>query len=96
MTAAFAIKRVVRQVNLMKQIYTARNLTHCDLVRGMLEASGIPAVLRNEHTCHTAGAGLGSALGFAWPEVWVLHDGDAQDAEACLRQSGFSFLGEQG
>ncbi len=80
-------------MNLMKQIYTDRNLTHCDLVRGMLEASGIPAVLRNEHTCHTAGAGLGSALGFAWPEVWILHDEDTQDAEACLRQSGFSFLG---
>ena len=79
----------------MKRIYTDRNLTHCDMVRGLLEESGIPAILKNEHVCHTAGASIVGALGFAWPEVWVNVD-DVQRAEECLADSGLSFVIRKG
>jgi len=62
------------------------------MVRAVLEGSGIPSVLKNENICHTAGAGFGVALGFAWPEVWLLNNEDMQSTAECLKQSGLSFL----
>jgi hypothetical protein len=55
----------------MKKIFTSPNLTRCDLVLGVLEQSGINAMLKNELAYNTAGASIVGALGFAWPEVWV-------------------------
>jgi hypothetical protein len=75
----------------MKRIYTSRNLTHCDMVRGVLVESGIRAMLKNELVCSTAGGSIVGSLGFAWPEVWV-NDEDAKAAEECLKDSGLSFL----
>jgi len=79
----------------MKRIYSSRNLTHCDMVRGVLAQSGITAMLENEIACNTAGAGVAGALGFAWPEVWV-NDEDEQKAVECLEDSGLSFLNQNG
>jgi hypothetical protein len=76
----------------MKKIYTSSNLTHCDLVRGVLEESGFPVMLKNEFVSNTAGASIAGSLGFAWPEVWV-HDEDAESAVECLRDAELSFLG---
>lgn len=75
----------------MKKIYTSRNLTHCDMVLGLLEQSGIVAMLKNELACNTAGASIAGVLGFVWPEVWV-NDEDEQSAFDCINDSGLSFL----
>ena len=75
----------------MKRIYTSRNLTHCDMVLGILEQSGIDAMLKNELACSTAGASIVGSLAFAWPEVWV-NDEDEQTAVECIGDSGLSFL----
>ncbi len=75
----------------MKKIYSSPNLTHCDMVRGLLEQSGIDAMLKNELACSTAAASIVGTLAFAWPEVWV-NDEDEQTAAECINDSGFSFL----
>lgn len=59
----------------MKMIFTARSVVPCDVLKSMLEAEGIPCVIRNEYGTHLLGHGFpvpgGSALGWAWPEVWI-------------------------
>ena len=75
----------------MKKIFTSQNLTRCDLVRGLLEANGIEAVLKNEHACNTAAASIVGGLAFAWPEVWV-NDEDEQESVGILKDSGLGFL----
>jgi hypothetical protein len=76
----------------MKKIFTSENLVHCDLVRSTLALSNISALIKNEHSAHSAGAGMGFGLIFAWPEVWVFHDEDLPKAVECLQQSDLSFL----
>lgn len=77
----------------MKMVYRDRNLTYCDIVRGILEDSGIDVMLKNEYACNTAGASIVGMLDFAWPEVWVI-DEDAQAAVECIKNAGLSFLNE--
>ncbi len=55
----------------MKKVFSSRNLTEVDFVKSLLEAEGVEAFLRNEHSAHTAAAGFGFAMAFAWPELWV-------------------------
>lgn len=80
----------------MKKIFSSPNLSHCDMVRVCLEQNDIPCTIKNEHTSRMAGGGAGvitgAALGYAWPEVWVLNDEYMQSAHDCLQQSGLSFL----
>ncbi len=61
------------------------------MVRGVLELSGIDAMLKNELACSTAGGSIVGTLAFAWQEVWV-NDEDAEAAVECLRDSRLSFL----
>ncbi len=62
-------------------VFTARSVVPCDLLKALLEAEGIPCVIRNEFGTHLLGKGLpvpgGSALVWAWPEVWV-PEGDVE------------------
>ncbi len=60
----------------MIRIYTSRSLFEVDFIRSLLEADGIPTVLKNEFGAHTAGGGFG-AMAFSWPEIWI----DPQHAE---------------
>jgi len=80
----------------MKKIYTSPNLSHCDMVRLCLEQSGVACMIKNENTSRMAGGGVGliagAALGYAWPEVWVLDDRQVQEAEGALIDSKLSFL----
>ena len=59
----------------MKRIFTASNIIPCDLLRSILEASGIDSALKNEGGSAITGNALpvpgGSELPWAWPEVWV-------------------------
>ena len=75
----------------MKRIFTSPNLTHCDMVHCVLEASGIPSMLRNELASIWAGASAIGSPSFAWPEVWV-NDEDVQAAEDCMKESAVSFI----
>jgi len=84
-----------RSIPRMKRIYSSRNLSHCDMVKSVLAQSGINSMLKNEFACSTAGAGITGALGFVWPEVWVT-DEDEQTAVECLKDSGLSFLEQNG
>jgi hypothetical protein len=69
----------------MKKVYTSRNLSHVDLARTLLESSGIECHLRNEHSAHTAAGGVGFAMPFAWPEIWV-KESDSEIAENIISQ----------
>jgi hypothetical protein len=67
---------------LKKRVYSSFNLAAVHHARNLLEAEGIPAVVKNEI--------LSSAMGELPPgecqaEVWVLREHDFQRADAILR-----------
>ena len=59
-------------------IFTDPSVVPCDMLKGMLEGSGIRVLIKNE--LGSGGVGLGNpipsmiSLVFAWPEVWVGDD----------------------
>ena len=59
----------------MKRVYTDPNIVRCDLFRSMLGAARIESMFKNEAGSAWTGYGYpvpsGSALPWAWPEVWV-------------------------
>ena len=59
----------------MKQVFTNSSVIPCDLIKSMLEAAGIPAVIRHELGSAAAGYSIPTrdnpSLPWAWPEVWV-------------------------
>ncbi len=68
----------------MKRVYSSFNRVAAHHVKNLLEAEGIPAVVRNEF--------LGSAMGELPPaecqiEVWVLSESDAERANTVVRGS---------
>lgn len=61
----------------MKMVYTNENRLITGNVKNILEANGIDVILKNEFT---SGA-VGEVSPFdAWVEVWVVNDGDYQEA----------------
>ena len=62
----------------MKMVFTDPSVVPCDMLKGMLEGSGIRVLIKNE--LGSAGIGLGSpiphmiSLSCTWPEVWVADD----------------------
>ncbi len=60
---------------MMKKVFSAPSVIPCDLLKSLLDAEGIPCVICNEYGTTLLGYGLpvpgGSALGWAWPEVWI-------------------------
>jgi hypothetical protein len=67
----------------MKRIYSSHDLIGVHHARNLLDAAGIPAVVRNDL--------LSSAMGELPPvecqaEVWVLDDAQAEHAERILRE----------
>lgn len=62
----------------MKKVFTNPSVVPCDLLKGLLEASGIPAMIKNERGSASAGVGYpiphSASVAFAWPEVWVPDD----------------------
>jgi hypothetical protein len=62
------------------RVYTARTLADVANVKNVLEANGVPCILRNEFV----GAGVGELPPIeCWPEVWV-DDADAEVASELL------------
>ena len=74
---------------MMKKVFTAPSVVPCDLLKALLEAEGIPCVIRNEFGTHLLGYGLpvprGSALPWAWPEVWIPEE-DISKAKPLVEQ----------
>ncbi|MDX1373954.1 MAG: DUF2007 domain-containing protein [Burkholderiales bacterium] len=67
----------------MKRVFSSHDLISVHHARNLLEAAGIPAVVRNEL--------LSSAMGELPPvecqaELWVIDAGDAARAEQILRE----------
>ncbi len=68
----------------MKRVYSAADAVHCGWLKSVLDAAGIPCLLRNAY--------LGGAVGElpvneCWPELWVLEDADAARAERLIREA---------
>jgi hypothetical protein len=59
------------------RIYTAQNIALVAPVKSLLEANGIPCILRNDFL--SAGRGEIPPIE-CWPEVWVANDSDAERA----------------
>jgi putative signal transducing protein len=60
------------------RVFTAQNIALVAPVKDLLEANGIPCVLRNDFL--SAGRGELPPIE-CWPEVWVVNDSDAQRAQ---------------
>ena len=62
----------------MKKVFTNPSVVPCDLLKGLLEASGIPAMIKNERGSASVGEAWpipqSISAAFAWPEVWVPDD----------------------
>jgi hypothetical protein len=63
----------------MKRVFAVDNVTEAQIVRGLLAASGLDAIVQDEHM---AGMGGKMAVVEVWPSVWILDD----SAEAEARQ----------
>jgi hypothetical protein len=63
---------------MMKMVFTDPSVVPCDILKGLLEARGVPSIIKNERG--SAGASVGDPVPFmvsatfAWPEVWVPDD----------------------
>jgi hypothetical protein len=66
------------------RVYTARSLAAVANVQNVLEANGIPSILRNEFL----NAGIGELPpGECWPELWVGDDRDAERARKLIGEA---------
>src|SRR5688572_5439954 len=66
------------------RVYAARILAEVANVQNILEANGIPSVLRNEFLS----AGVGEIpANECWPEVWVTDDRDAERARTLIAEA---------
>jgi hypothetical protein len=68
----------------MRKIYSADNLPMAGYVRSILESCDIECVLKNQN--------LAGAMGElppieCWPEVWIINDGDYNQAKQILDTS---------
>lgn len=67
----------------MRKLYSAESIVLIAHLRNVLEAAGIPAVIRNDR--------LAGALGEipfteCWPELWIRHPIDTLRAQAILAE----------
>ncbi len=73
----------------MKLVYTHPNIAVVTQAQSLIEQAGIESVIRNEYA---SGASGELAPISAWPEVWVVNDGDHDRAvsllEALKEESG--------
>jgi hypothetical protein len=72
----------------MRMVFTDPSVVPCDMLKGVLAGSGIPAIIKNERGSTPAGEGdpipFMPSLVFAWPEVWVADD-DYETAAAIVK-----------
>jgi len=68
----------------MIRVYSAQTIASASNVKNVLEANGIPCVIRNEFLTW-AFRGL-PPIDF-WPEVWVTDDRDAERAQRIITEA---------
>ena len=66
------------------RVYTAQTITMAGNVQNVLEANGIPCVLRHEFL--SAGQGELPPIE-CWPEIWVVNDCDAERAKRLIAEA---------
>jgi hypothetical protein len=73
----------------MKRVWSTPSIVQCDLLKSILEGSGIRVETVNELSAQYTGIGYpvptGQALPFAWPELWV-EDADYDRALALITE----------
>jgi hypothetical protein len=67
----------------MLRIYSAQTLPDAHLVRGLLAQAGIDARVFNENAQSVMGE---IPFHQAWPEVWIMDEGDARQARELISQ----------
>ena len=67
----------------MLKIYSAQTLPDAHLVRGLLAQAGIDARVFNENAQSVMGE---IPFHLAWPEVWIMDEGDAKQAQDLILQ----------
>ena len=67
----------------MIRVWRAFNVVEATHLRNVLEVAGIPAILRNENLIRVAGE---VPFDQTWPEVWILDNAQAAEAEALLQE----------
>ena len=67
----------------MLKIYSAPTLPDAHLVRGFLAQAGIDARVFNENAQSVMGE---IPFHQAWPEVWIMNEGDAKQAQDLIHQ----------
>jgi hypothetical protein len=67
----------------MLKIYSAPTLPDAHLVRGLLVHAGIDARVFNENAQSLMGE---IPVHHAWPEVWIMDEGDLKRARELIRQ----------
>ena len=66
----------------MKKLYSANNLMEAQIILNLLEHAYIPAQLFNQH----AQGGMGDIpFTHAYPEVWIMRDGDYERGKTIVR-----------
>ncbi|MEQ8230389.1 MAG: DUF2007 domain-containing protein [Gammaproteobacteria bacterium] len=68
----------------MKRVYSSADAVHCGWLTSVLEAAGIPCLLRNAYLGGAAGE---LPVNECWPEIWVLEDGDVARAERLIHEA---------
>ena len=67
----------------MLKIYSAQTLPDAHLVLGLLAQAGIDARVFNENAQSVMGE---IPFHHAWPEVWIMDEGDAKQARELIHQ----------
>lgn len=76
----------------MKQVFTAYNLSDVYFVKTLLEAEGIPSIVRNEQLLK------GQATKDGYPSVWILDEDQCEAAASIVSRylDGKCSSGEEG
>jgi len=76
----------------MKRVYTADTRALAWHIKNVLESNTVEAEVRND-TLHSAQGGI--PVNECNPEVWVVHDSDAETARRLIEEQVESGLGEE-
>ena len=68
----------------MQRVYTSSDPVSAGFVRSVLEAAGIPCLLRNQYLTGALGE---LPVNECWPQVWVLDEGDAPRARRLIDET---------
>ena len=83
-TQALTAVRWAERGPTLTNVYTAPHIALVTPVKNLLEANGIPCILRNDFL--SAGRGEIPSVD-TWPEVWVTNDSDAERARGLVAEA---------